>query len=148
MPYTEAMPDPLRYRWRPRDFALIAEAQAAFEDDAARWTASPLICDTNPYVTALFHHAYLGTPRPGARAACASAPLPRLRAHGRRHPVRAGRTTGLRQDGALRAAMHDACRDYARSTGAPLIEVSGSPAERLSQATQFVDRVIGRAGRP
>jgi HTH-type transcriptional regulator, transcriptional repressor of NAD biosynthesis genes len=141
--YTEAMPDPPRYRWRAEDFRLIAEAQAALEDDTARWTPPPLICDTNPFVTAVFHEAYLGVRDPELeRAACArrydlfvlTDPDTPFEQDG----------TGMRVDGARREWMHRWCADYADAAEGEVVRVTGGPEERRTLAVRAIDALLTR----
>ena len=141
--YTEAMPDPGRYRWVTRDFRLIAEAQAALEDDTARWCPPPLICDTNPFLTALFHEAYLGRPDPELERAAKERHYDVFVLTDPATPFEQDHT-GLRRDGPPRRTMHRRCREYAHSTDARLVEVSGSPGERVLQAVEVIDRAMGR----
>jgi HTH-type transcriptional repressor of NAD biosynthesis genes len=141
--YTEAMPDPARYRWQTSDFRIIAEAQAALEDDAARWTPSPLICDTNPFVTAVFHEAYLGRPDPELEAAVRDRPYHLFLLCDPETPFEQDHT-GLRHDGERRAWMHRRYCEYAGSHGASVAHVAGSRADRREQAAEAIDRLIGR----
>jgi HTH-type transcriptional regulator, transcriptional repressor of NAD biosynthesis genes len=140
--YTEAMPEPARYRWQTADFRLIARAQAALEDDAARWTPAPLICDTNPFVTAVFHEAYLGRPDPDLEMAARARPYHLFVLCDLETPFEQDHT-GLRHEGERRTWMHQRCRDYVESHGAAVVHAAGSREDRLNQATQAVDRVIG-----
>ena len=134
---------PARYGWGPR-FRLIAEAQATVEDDAARWGGPPLICDTNPFVTAVFHEAYLGRPDPQLEAA----------ARARRYhlflvcdpgDVFSNRITpGCGMKGERRAWMHRRYCEYAESHGAPVAHLAGSRDDRRNQAIAAIDPLIGR----
>jgi HTH-type transcriptional repressor of NAD biosynthesis genes len=141
--YTEAMPDPSRYRWRTSDFRLIAAAQAALEDDAARWAPAPLICDTNPFVTAVFHEAYLGRTDPELEVAASARPYHLLVVCDPETPFEQDHT-GLRHEGERRWWMHRRYCDYAASNGATAVYVTGSRDERRAQAAEAVDGLIGR----
>ena len=50
--------------------------------------------------------------------------------------------TGLRGDGPRRAWMHQRCLEYAQSTAAQVVEVAGSPGERVGQAVGVIDGLI------
>ena len=140
--YTEAMPDPRRYRWSPADFRRIAAAQAAFEDDAARWTAAPLICDTNPFVTAVFHEAYLGVRDPELEASAQRRRYDLLVLCDPRTPFEQD-ATGLRVDGERRTWMHARFAAYAAAHGAAVMQATGAPDERLDDAVAAVDALLG-----
>src|ERR1035437_7065411 len=45
--------------WRSEEFTAIAEEQTRREDDAARRSNRVLICDTNAFVTVLWHRRYI-----------------------------------------------------------------------------------------
>lgn len=139
--YTEAMPDPPRYRWASRDFHLIAEAQAAIEDDAARWTPPPLVCDTNPFVTAVFHEAYLGTRDPGLEAAARQRRYDLFVVCDPATPFEQDHTL-LRHDGERRLRMHRRYCEYAGAQPAPVVHVTGRPSERCAQAIEAIDRLL------
>lgn len=143
--YTEAMPDARRYRWRPEDFRRIAETQAALEDDAARWSPAPLVCDTNPFVTAVFHEAYLGFPDAHLEAEGRARRYDLFVVCDPRTPF-AQDATGLRRDGERRLWMHRRYLDYVQDQGAEAVHVTGSREERLATAVSATDRVLGAGG--
>lgn len=139
--YTEAMPDPPRYRWKPADFHRIAQAQAAIEDDAALWTPAPLICDTNPFVTAVFHEAYLAVADAELEAAGRARRYDLFIICDPATPFEQDRTL-LREDGVRRIWMHERYCEYAESQGVPVVHVRGSPSERCAQAARHVDPLL------
>jgi NadR type nicotinamide-nucleotide adenylyltransferase len=147
--YTEAMPQPTRYRWAPLDFQLIASVQARFEDDAARWTDPPLVCDTNPYVTAVFHEAYLGRQDPEMIATAAARRYDLFVLCDPDTPFEPD-ATGLREDGERRLWMHRRFCEYADSQPTPVLRVRGTPEERLRQGIRAIDEILraGREARP
>ena len=135
--YSEALPDPPRYSWSTRDFRIIAETQAAIEDDTACWVAGPLICDTNPFVTAVFHEAYLGFRDPALEESGAARRYDLFVLCDPRTPF-AQDGTGLRVDGSRRAWMDRRYRDYVDAHGAPVVQAHGSPAERCALTVQAI----------
>lgn len=139
--YTEAMPEPIRYRWETIDFQIIAQVQARVEDDAARWARPPLICDTNPFVTAVFHEAYLGSRDPQLEATGAQRRYDLFLLCDRTTPF-AQDHTGLRQDGDRRAWMHRRLGEYVEGQDAPALCVTGTPNERRDQAIQAIDQLM------
>ncbi|MDZ4233658.1 MAG: ATP-binding protein, partial [Dietzia sp.] len=142
--FTEAMPEPQRYRWSTRDFQLITEMQERIEDDAARWAGPVLVCDTNPLVTAVFHEAYLGTTdsrlleRALRRAyhlyILCDVDTPFIQD-----------STGLRHDGEQRRAMHDRYRQLLEAASTPSIVVRGGRDQRVRQAVAAIEPLL-RAG--
>lgn len=138
--YTEAMPDPPRYTWSRRDFEVIAETQVRFEDDAARWVDGPLICDTNPFVTAVFAEAYLGEPMGNLEAVAADRTYA---LHVLTDPTTPFEhdSTGLRVDGERRQWMHRRYLEHLTRTGAHFIEVSGDRGSRVGQALDAIDEL-------
>lgn len=138
--YTEAMPEPRRYTWRTTDFERIAGTQAAIEDDAARWTAPPLIADTNPFVTAVFHEAYLGTRHPELEAAARQRRYDLFLICDPATPFKQD-ATGLRRDGDRRTWMHRRYCEYAESQQARVVQVRGPHESRCAQAVEAVDQL-------
>jgi NadR type nicotinamide-nucleotide adenylyltransferase len=139
--YTEAMPEPSRYRWQTIDFQIIAQVQARVEDDAARWAKPPLICDTNPFVTAVFHEAYLGVPAPQLAATASKRRYDLFIVCDLTTPFEQDHT-GLRQDGARREWMHHRFCEYVESQQAPALYVTGAPDERRDQAIQAISALM------
>jgi HTH-type transcriptional repressor of NAD biosynthesis genes len=116
--YCEAMPVPTRYRWTTEDFRTIARVQSRFEDDAARWVGPVLVCDTNAFVTSVFHEAYLGRRDPCLEAEAAARRYDLFLLCGEETPfVQDG--TGLRHEGTRRARMQDGtCATWRRAVTA------------------------------
>jgi NadR type nicotinamide-nucleotide adenylyltransferase len=139
--YTEAMPEPTRYRWQTVDFQIIAQVQARLEDDAARWAKPPLICDTNPFVTAVFHEAYLGSPDPELETMGAERRYDLFLLCDLATPFKQDHT-GLRHDGDRRAWMHRRFCKYVQSQDAPVVHVTGDPDGRRDQAIQAIDQLM------
>lgn len=142
--YTEAMPEPRRYRWQARDFRLIAEMQERIEDDAARWAGPILICDTNPLVTAVFHEIYLGTTDDALLDRALERTYHLYVLCDLDTPfVQDG--TGLRHDGQARRTMHERYRQLLTDGKFPWIEVRGDRDERVRQSLAAIDPLL-RAG--
>src|SRR4051812_27457623 len=131
--YTEAMPDPPTHTWSSEDFRRIAETQAALEDDAARWSGPPVICDTNTFVTAVFHEAYLGSRDPGLEAKALKRRYDLFVICDPQTPFEQD-STGLRVDGERRKWMHHRYVEYAEQQPAPVVHARGTRAERLAQS--------------
>lgn len=142
--FTEAMPVPTRYRWRTRDFRLIAEMQARIEDDTARWAGPVLICDTNPLVTAVFHETYLGRTDDRLLQRALERTYHLYVLCDLATPFEQD-NTGLRHEGAARRAMHERYRELLAAGPTPWIEVRGDRAARVAQALAAIDPLL-RAG--
>ena len=141
--YTEAMPDARRYRWNPRDFELIAAAQGRFEEDAATWVDGPLICDTNPFMTAVFAEAYLGEPMTALEEEAGARDYDLHLLTDPSTPFEQD-GTGLRADGERRAWMHERYRRHLDSRKSPTLELSGDRTERLRVALVEIDAIAQR----
>lgn len=138
--YTEAMADSARYRWVSEDFRVIAEGQLRFEDDAARWMTTALICDTNAYTTALFHEMYLGVASPYLLDLAAGRRYDAFVLCDLATPFVQDTTTGLRRDGSQRQWMHDRYLQQLElervQHGALVIHAVGTRAERVDQVNE------------
>jgi NadR type nicotinamide-nucleotide adenylyltransferase len=131
--------DPHR-AWTSDEFVHIARIREWLEEFLAGYANRVLFCDTDTFVTAIFHEVYLGRP------------LPELEADGSAHryalyilcdvetPFHRDHW-GLRREDARRA-MHDRYAEYVRSTGAPWLEASGAHEERLRVAAEAVDELL------
>jgi NadR type nicotinamide-nucleotide adenylyltransferase len=143
--YTEAMPAPTRYSWTSEDFRTIASVQCRFEDDAARWVGPLLVCDTNSFVTSVFHEAYLGHRDPELEAVAAARRYDVHLLCGEETPfVQDG--TGLRHEGVPRARMQERYVRHLEEGGHRFARVEGTRSERLAEAVAVVDPLLAEAG--
>jgi HTH-type transcriptional regulator, transcriptional repressor of NAD biosynthesis genes len=143
--YCEAMPVPTRYRWTGEDFRTIARIQDRFEDDAARWAGPLLVCDTNSFVTSVFHEAYLGHRDMRLEAEAAARRYALFLLCGEETPfVQDG--TGLRHEGGPRTRMQERFVSYLEEGGRRFARVGGTRAERLARAVSMVDPLLEQAG--
>lgn len=131
--------------WTTGEFVQIASLQNWYEDMLAEHADRVLFCDTDAWTTGLFHEVYLGRRSPEVDAL-----------GGRRYDlyiVCDGATAfvqdelGMRTEGPHRVRMHEAYLAHVRETGVPFVAVSGTHAERMSQASAAVDALLrGSAG--
>jgi len=135
--YTEAMPDPSRYRWDSDDFSAIARTQASFEDDAARWSGPVLVCDTNPFVTSVFREAYLGVANPALSEWTRRRRYDLFLLCDLRTPFEQD-GTGLRHNGVIRERMQKDYTAYAAAQAGTLVTLQGDRQTRLRAATSAV----------
>jgi HTH-type transcriptional regulator, transcriptional repressor of NAD biosynthesis genes len=136
--YTEAR----RYlgeRWRSDEFTYIAAEQARMEDALAVIANRVLICDTDPFATAIWHERYLGAPSAEVQA------------------VASGRTYDLyiltdvdtpfvpddiRDGESIRQWMHDRFVNELSRMQTPMLLVSGPHERRLAEAVKRIDGIL------
>jgi HTH-type transcriptional repressor of NAD biosynthesis genes len=131
--------DPNR-EWTSDEFTHIARIRDWLEEFLAGYANRVLFCDTDTFVTAVFHEVYLGRrsaeleadARPDRYALYLLCDL--------ETPFHRDRL-GLRRETA-RQLMHDRYVDYVRSSGQRWAPLSGSHDERMRVATAAVDDVL------
>jgi NadR type nicotinamide-nucleotide adenylyltransferase len=136
--YTEAR-RPRGELWRSDEFTFIAVEQARMEDAMARLANTVLICDTDPFATAIWHERYLGHPSPAVQAVAAA----------RRYDLYILTNTdipfvqdGIRDGEHIRQWMHDRFHDELLRMKTPLLVVSGPHELRLAQSIKRIDEVL------
>ncbi len=124
------------------DFPLIAKAQNAREEAAARTGSPVLVCDTDSFATTVWHERYVGGRNPLVeRTADRTAHHLWLLTD---HEGVAFEDDGLRDGEELRPWMTDRFRAELTRTGRNFIEVTGSRQERLATAVEAVDALLAR----
>jgi NadR type nicotinamide-nucleotide adenylyltransferase len=126
-----------RYEWRSEEFAQIAAMQCELENRAAREANRILICDTDAFTTAIWHHRYLGFRSPEVEAIVAAHRRPDLY-------LLTDICTPFVQDGtrdgeAIRDWMHEQFREQLPGRCTPFRQMTGSAHERLQQAIKVID---------
>jgi NadR type nicotinamide-nucleotide adenylyltransferase len=136
--YTEAR-RPRGELWRSDEFTFIAMEQARIEDALARIANQVLICDTDPFATAIWHERYLGTPSPDVQAVAA----------GRRYDLYILTDVDtpfvpddIRDGESIREWMHKRFVDELSRMGIPVLLVSGPHEQRLAAAITRVDQML------
>ncbi|MEV1015023.1 MULTISPECIES: AAA family ATPase [unclassified Micromonospora] len=124
--------------WNRDDFREVVREQQAAEDAAARSSGPLLFCDTDARATAVWEERYLGSASPQVRAA-ARRPARYLLTDHRGVPFA---DDGLRDGEHLRAWMTDRFRDELAGSGVPVVELTGSHAERLARAVRVCDDLL------
>ena len=117
----------------------IAREQGRREDAAARRANRVLICDTDALATSVWHERYLNQPSPEVIAIARSRPHDLYILTGDEIPFA---QDGLRDGEHIRHAMHCRFREVMEDWGTPWLEVHGSHAERMQQATAQVNRLL------
>ena len=136
--YTEAR----RYRgelWRSDEFTYIATEQARMEDALAQIANRVLICDTDPFATAIWHERYLGGPSIDVQAV----------AVGRRYDLYLLTDVDtpfvpddIRDGESIRQWMHNRFLDELSRMGTPMLLVSGPHGERLRTAVARINALL------
>jgi NadR type nicotinamide-nucleotide adenylyltransferase len=128
--------------WSSEEFTVIAERQLAWEDAAARSGSPVLVCDTDAFATTLWHERYLGEP---------SSDVERLHARAHHDLWILTDTAGVPfdQDGwrdgeAIRERMSARFAEELGRRGLPYIAVTGPHDERLTDAINAADAVLGK----
>jgi HTH-type transcriptional repressor of NAD biosynthesis genes len=132
--------DPHR-EWTSDEFTHIARIREWLEEFLAGYANRVLFCDTDTFVTAVFHELYLGRPSPELEAeARASKYYALYLLCDVETPFHRDRW-GLRREDARRA-MHERYLEYLQSTGSPWLTLAGSPEDRTRAAIAAVDRLL------
>ncbi|HEY0700192.1 MAG TPA: AAA family ATPase [Micromonospora sp.] len=126
--------------WDRADFVEVAREQRAAEDRAARVSGPLLFCDTDARATAVWEERYLGSSSPRVRSFAGRPDLCLLTDH-------VGvpfDDDGLRDGEHLRAWMTGRFREVLAGAGVPVVELTGSHAERMAVATAACDRLLAQ----
>jgi HTH-type transcriptional regulator, transcriptional repressor of NAD biosynthesis genes len=138
--YTEAR-RPRGELWRSDEFTFIAAEQARMEDALARLANGVMICDTDPFATAIWHERYLGAPSQAVQAVAAT----------RRYELYVLTDVDtpfvpdeIRDGERIRQWMHNRFRDELSQMRTPFIVVSGPHEQRLAAAVKEIDALRAR----
>lgn len=135
--YTERRP--AGAPWTSDEFLHIAEEQARREDRAAREANRLLLCDTDPFATAIWHRRYVGARSPEVEAFAARRRYDLYLLTGDEIPFE---QDGTRDGEHVRHWMHELFVHDLTATGRPWVLVRGSHEERLRVAVERVERVL------
>jgi len=124
--------------WDRDDFRTVVREQQAAEDAAARTSGPLLFCDTDARATAVWEERYLGSASPQVRAAARRPALYLLTDH-LGVPFA---DDGLRDGEHLRSWMTGRFRAELAGCGVPVVELTGSHAERLARAVKACDDLL------
>ncbi len=124
--------------WDRDDFRVVVREQQAAEDAAARTSGPLLVCDTDARATAVWEERYLGSASEEVRAAARRPALYLLTDH-RGVPFT---DDGLRDGEHLRAWMTERFRAELAGCGVPVVELTGSHADRLARAVRACDDLL------
>lgn len=131
-------PDMDSLLWVPEDFVTIAQKQQCLEDEAA--TSSPLvIADTDAFATLIWEKRYTGTQATEHVLQHMPAKAVYLVTD---HEGVSFVQDGIRDGEHIREEMTHWFTDELTRRGLPWVLVSGSHEERMTVATQVVDRIV------
>jgi HTH-type transcriptional repressor of NAD biosynthesis genes len=131
--------DPYR-PWTSDEFLHIARIRDWLEEFLAGYANRVLFCDTDTFVTAVFHEVYLGEPNAELQALVEPTKYALYLLCDIDTPFHRDRL-GLRREDARRA-MHERYAEFLRTTGVAWLEVSGDRDERLRAAIAAVDPLL------
>jgi HTH-type transcriptional regulator, transcriptional repressor of NAD biosynthesis genes len=136
----EEVEDVWTHTWTEEDFLKIVKGQIKLEDSAAKQANKVLICDTDVFATSIWYKRYMGVRSPKIEKIATKRPPIQLY-------IVPDPTTPFDQDGYrdgehLRSWMHKQFVDTLTLWGKQFVFVSGSPAERVQQATKAIDALL------
>lgn len=136
--YTEAR-RPRGELWRSDEFTFIASEQARMEDELAGLANRVVICDTDPFATAIWHERYLGAPSADVLAIAST----------RRYDLYILTDVDtpfvpddIRDGESIRNWMHDRFRDELSRKGTEMLFVSGPHEQRMTAAVARIDVLL------
>jgi HTH-type transcriptional regulator, transcriptional repressor of NAD biosynthesis genes len=131
--------DPHR-EWTSDEFTHIARIREWLEEFLAGYADAVLFCDTDTFVTAVFHELYLGKPSPELEAEARACKFALYLVCDVETPFHRDRL-GLRREDARRA-MHNRYVEYVKSTGCRWLQLTGPHEERMRAAIAAVDELL------
>ena len=128
--------------WRSDEFTFIAIEQARMEDALATLANKVLICDTDPFATAIWHERYLGTSSNAVRAI----------ADGRHYDLYIVTDVNIpfvaddiRDGESFRHWMQRRFVEELSKKSTPMIVVSGPHEQRFAAAVSRIDQILADA---
>lgn len=125
--------------WRSDEFTFIAVEQARIEDALATLASKVLICDTDPFATAIWHERYMGAPSDEVRAIAA----------GRHYHLYIVTDVNIpfvrdeiRDGESFREWMQGRFIEELSKAATPMIVVSGPHEERFLAAVSRIDSLL------
>jgi NadR type nicotinamide-nucleotide adenylyltransferase len=126
-------------RWRSEEFTFIAIEQARTEDALAEIANRVLLCDTDPFATAIWHERYLGTPSDAVLRVAAGRSYDLYVVTDVNTPFE---QDDIRDGESIRVWMHTRFLDELSKMAVPTIVVSGAHEERLATAMRRIDDLL------
>jgi NadR type nicotinamide-nucleotide adenylyltransferase len=129
--------------WRSDEFEFIAIEQARMEDALATLANEVLICDTDPFATAIWHERYMGQPSDAVQEIAGS----------RRYDLYIVTDVDIpferddiRDGESFRHWMQERFIEELSKVPTPMIVVTGPHEERFAAAVKRIDAILVRSG--
>jgi NadR type nicotinamide-nucleotide adenylyltransferase len=126
-------------QWRSDEFTFIAAEQARIEDALAMLANKVLVCDTDPFATAIWHERYMGEPSDGVREIADSRTYDLYIVTDVNIPFV---PDGIRDGESFRHWMQGRFVEELSAKGTPMIIVSGPHEERFAAAVRRIDALL------
>ena len=130
---------PARAPWRTEEFTFIAEEQARMEDALAALANRVVVCDTDPFATAIWHERYLGA---ASDAVLAIADRRRYDLYIVTDVDVPFVADAIRDGESFREWMHQRFLDELAKRPVPVMVVTGPPEQRLAAAVKRIDALL------
>jgi HTH-type transcriptional repressor of NAD biosynthesis genes len=131
--------------WRTEEFAEIAREQCRRENEAARRCNRVLFCDTDAFVTRVWHHRYMGAWSPVVDAIASEHRQPDL------YLLTDVRTPfvqdGTRDGERIREWMHQMFVEQLTIHRRPFLDLRGTQSQRVANAAAAVERMCSNGNR-
>lgn len=129
--------------WQSSDFVHVAQEQCRRENLAAAHGSPVLVCDTDAWVTRIWHERYMEHASVAVNAVAATMPMRALYILTSAKGV-PFEDDGLRDGEHLRSWMEQRFRDELATQSVAWMEVHGTPEARCAAALQTLDTLMGR----
>ncbi len=136
--YSESRVHLAEQTWTTEEFEHIARMQNAMENALAETANGLLICDTNAFVTGIWHERYMGKRSKNVEDIARACAADLYIVTGDEIPFV---QDDIRDGEHIRHAMHRRFLERLEEDGKPYILVQGSPAERLASALKSIEQV-------
>jgi NadR type nicotinamide-nucleotide adenylyltransferase len=125
--------------WRSEEFTVIAIEQVRMEDALASIANRVLICDTDPFATAIWHERYMGTSSDDVRAIAAARRYDLYVVTDANIPFE---PDDIRDGESFRQWMQGRFIEELSKGPAPMIVVTGPHEERFAAAVRRIDELL------
>jgi NadR type nicotinamide-nucleotide adenylyltransferase len=129
--------------WRSDEFTFIALEQARMEDALASLANRVLICDTDPFATAIWHERYLGSSSDAVLAIADRRSYDLYVITDMNIPFA---QDDIRDGESFREWMQGRFIEELSKKPTPMIVVSGPHEERFAAAVKRIDELLARSG--
>ncbi len=129
--------------WRTDEFVHIAHQQNEMEDKLAEACNRILVCDTDSFVTSIWHERYVGHAAAEVQEASVGRRVDLYLLTGADIPFV---QDGTRDGEHLRVALHERFESALQGRGVPYVILRGGREERLKRAVEACDALLTRGG--